>query len=131
MLNCFGFFTLASQRNDELGRFACQPGGYPVVVWPRSDDEGTSANVRILPRATALRDQYYQALREAEVQTVLLEKRVDNQASNRCACCDYTPGKMTGISVCHMAAMCFGVVSNRQALHGSENQTELRGMALF
>jgi len=94
------------------------------------EQDGTLANVCVMLRFAGLRDQYYKAFHDAGLQAVLLEKRADNQQ---------VPGvrvanmhRVKGLEFRHviLAAMCDGVVPNRYALAGSEDNTELRDMEL-
>lgn len=94
------------------------------------EEDGTLASVCVMLRSGGLRDQYYQAFRNAGLEAVLLEKRADNQQ---------VPGvrvanmhRVKGLEFRHviMAAMRDGVVPNRYALSGSEDATELRDMEL-
>lgn len=95
-----------------------------------ADEEETLANTCIMVRTIGLRDKYYQAVREAGLDAVLLESRADNQE---------VPGvrvtnmhRVKGLEFRHviLASMCDGIVPNRHALTGSEDQTELRDMEL-
>lgn len=92
--------------------------------------DGTFANTCVMLRTTGLRDKYYQALRAAGLEAVLLEKRADNQQ---------VPGvrvanmhRVKGLEFRHvvLAAICDGVVPNRYAIRGSEDKTELRDKEL-
>ena len=95
-----------------------------------ADDEETLASSCVMLRTIGLRDKYYKAFRDADLDAVLLESRADNQK---------VPGvrvanmhRVKGLEFRHvfLASMCDGVVPNRYALTGSEDQTELRDMEL-
>lgn len=95
-----------------------------------AQDEKTLANTCVMLRTTSLWDKFCQGLRDAGIEAVLLEKRADNQK---------VPGvrvanmhRVKGLEFRHvvMGAKCDGVVPNRYALQGSEDQTELDDMEL-
>lgn len=95
-----------------------------------AEKEETLASSCVMLRTIGLRDRYYQAFREAGLDAVLLESRADNQE---------VPGvrvsnmhRVKGLEFRHvfLASMCDGVVPNRHAIKGSEDQTELRDMEL-
>jgi len=127
------YLSLTSGAEPELASFGTQD---EEIAWiaerARSfaDEDGTLANVCIMLRTTRLRDEYYQALRAAGLDAILLEKRADNQQ---------VPGvrvgnmhRVKGLEFRHVviAAMCRDVVPNRYAIRGSKDKTELRDMEL-
>lgn len=92
--------------------------------------EGKLGRVCVMLRTTSLRNDYYQGLRDAGVEAMLLEQRADNQD---------VPGvrvgnmhRVKGLEFRHViiAGMCKGVVPNRYAIRGSKDKTELRDKEL-
>ena len=127
------YLSLTAGLEPELVECATQEEEISSIVErikKLADKDENLSNICVMLRTIKLRDEYYAALRDAGVETVLLEQRADNQK---------VPGvrlgnmhRVKGLEFRHvfLAAMCNGIVPNRHAVKGSKDKTELRDMEL-
>jgi len=90
------------------------------------DSGGKLRDCCVMLRTAALRDRYFEALRAQGIDAVLLQRRAENRSVPGVRVCNMH--RVKGLEFRHVviASMQDGVVPNRRAIAGSEDQTELR-----